>query len=171
MKPIFLIGFMGSGKSTLGKQLAATLNCPFLDSDREIEMQLKTTVSQIFAEKGEGFFRTLEKSFVEKVSQEQLQIIAVGGGLPCFNDMMDVLLSKGIVVYLKTSETTLFERLVNAMEERPLIEGMNEAQLKDYIHAKLKEREEVYSRSHLVIEEEDQTAERIIQLILPLQKN
>lgn len=170
MKPIFLIGFMGSGKTTLGKQLADKLKCPFVDTDREIEKANSTTISQLFAEKGEMYFRELEKNLIDEMEDDCLQVVAVGGGLPCFNRLMDTLLQKGIVVYLRTSEQTLFNRLLNDLNERPLIEGMGEEQLRSFIDVKLREREKMYGQAHLVLDEV-QNVQRIIQEILPLQKN
>jgi shikimate kinase len=171
MKPIFLIGFMGSGKTTIGKDLASILDCPFLDSDREIERLTKNTISQIFAEKGEDHFRALEREFIESLNSDQLSVVSVGGGLPCFNEMMDLLLKNGIVIYIKTTESTLFTRLSNDLNERPLIEGMGEEELKTFIRVKLAEREKFYSGAHFILLEQNQLIEEIIQLILPLQRN
>lgn len=170
MKPIFLIGFMGSGKTTLGKQLADKLKCPFVDSDREIEKAYSTTISQLFAEKGEMYFRELEKNFIDEVKSDFLQVVSVGGGLPCFNKLMDVLLQKGIVMYLRTTEQTLFKRLLNDLKERPLIEGMGEKELRSFIEVKLNEREKTYNQAHLIFDEV-QSIETIIQEILLLQRN
>jgi shikimate kinase len=171
MNPVFLIGFMGSGKTTLGKLLASKLNCPFLDSDREIEIQQNATINQLFAEKGEDYFRSLENKFINDLSENQFQVVAVGGGLPCFNGLMEILDQKGVTVYIKTSENTLFHRLMDALNERPLLEGLGEEELKQFITEKLKEREPIYSKAHLVVEEVDQTTEKLIRLLLPLQRN
>lgn len=162
---------MGSGKTTLGKKLALSMNCPFLDVDAEIEKSKGTPISQIFAEEGEEQFRKLEKEFIDGLKKDDLQIVSVGGGLPCFNDMIDSLLKIGIVVYLKTSKSTLFERLNNDLNERPLIEGMGESQLKIFIAELLSEREKYYLQAHVIVSEQDQTIEKITQLILPLQKS
>lgn len=162
---------MGSGKTTLGKQIASRLGCSFLDTDLEIEKSLGLSISQIFAEQGESHFRELEKNYIEHITADRQVVVSVGGGLPCFNNMMDALLSKGIVVYLKTSEFTLFNRLVNDLNERPLLEGLGEHEIKLFISDKLAQREKYYSQAHLIVPEQDQTVDMITQLILPLQKN
>jgi shikimate kinase len=171
MQTIFLIGFMGSGKTTLGKQLAEALQCDFLDSDREIERRQHSTISQLFAEKGEMYFRQLEREFILGLSAKELQVVAVGGGLPCYSDLIKVLKEKGRTIYLKTNEGTLYKRLAEALEERPLIEGMGEVELRVFIERKLAEREPFYLQAEFVLTEEDHNVEKIIQLILPLQKS
>ena len=171
MRPIILVGFMGSGKTTVGKELASVLGCPFTDTDQVIENSEGVPVSQIFAENGENYFRELEKDIVENLDDTHFEVIAVGGGLPCYNGLMDVLNKKGFTVYLKADEELLFERLWHEMEERPLIEGMGEGELKVFINSKLLERKPFYERALISVQSTSNTVSDIIrQLPLP-QKN
>lgn len=171
MRPIILVGFMGSGKTTVGKELASVLGCPFTDTDQVIENSEGVPVSQIFAEKGENYFRELEKDIVENLDDTHFEVIAVGGGLPCYNGLMDVLNKKGFTVYLKADEELLFERLWHEMEERPLIEGMGEHELKAFISRKLMEREPYYQQALITILSTESTVSDIIRQLPPHQKN
>ncbi|MFN5910732.1 MAG: shikimate kinase [Bacteroidota bacterium] len=165
-QPIFLIGFMASGKTTIGSQLAEFLKCPFLDTDRIIEEKKGVTVAQLFAEQGERYFRDLEKRVVEGLDPNALTVVAVGGGLPCYNGLIDVLNSKGITVYLKTDPSVLLKRLIHALEERPLIEGMGEEELKKFISDKMEEREPFYKKAQYTVDANNDTLKAIIQQLL-----
>jgi shikimate kinase len=162
---------MGTGKSTLGKELAKVLNCPFQDSDRMIEEEQKCTVSQIFAEKGETYFRTLENELLSKIPLDSLQVIALGGGFPCYNGLMDELNRIGLTVYLKKPQKVLFDRLINALDDRPLIDDMGEEELKSFISDKLAERDPVYSKAKLIVDSINPKKEELAKQILLLQKN
>jgi shikimate kinase len=163
MEIIFLIGFMGSGKTTLGNQLAKTLNFKFIDTDQHIEQKNGATVTQLFAEKGEAFFRSEERELLLELKGSDNLIVATGGGLPCFSDNMVLMNEMGITVYLETSEDTLFERLVLEMEDRPLLEGMGEYELKIFIREKLKERLPVYTSAEILLTEKQQNTMELIQ--------
>ena len=123
-KVVFLIGFMGAGKSTIGKKLAEKLNYDFLDSDLAIENQQGMTVNSIFSGKGESFFRELESLFIEGLKEKKNMIIATGGGLPCFNNNMDKMKEIGLVIYLKASPQIIFNRILNN-ESRPLLKNLS----------------------------------------------
>lgn len=162
MQLIFLVGFMGSGKTTLGRQLAEVLNIPFMDTDQNIEQRFGATVSQLFAEKGEEFFRKEELKLVEELNSKTNMVIATGGGLPCYSNIMQRLNELGLTIYLKTSEETLFERLMLEMEDRPLLEGMGEFELKMFIQDKMREREPIYSQAEIILEEPEHSASALI---------
>lgn len=164
-KCIILIGFMASGKSTLGKKLANKLNIPFIDSDQKIEELTGKNIEAIFHEKGEEVFRQLEKEFIKSFPFPESCILSTGGGMPCFNDNIDLLKKKGIVFYLQRPAKEIVNRLLNAKEKRPLVEGKSEAQLLEYIESTLKEREEFYLQAHHVLEREEQTVDEIIELM------
>lgn len=151
---IFLIGYMGSGKSTLGKTLAGRLRASFADMDRAIEAQAGMSVAEIFAERGEAFFRQMEREFLAAQGQsEGLHIVATGGGAACQPGNMELMNRVGRSVYLKMSPAQLVGRLSAAgREKRPLIRGMNDAQLLDFIATNLAAREPFYEQAQLVID-------------------
>ncbi len=160
---IFLIGFPGSGKTTIGKRLAAPIGFDFLDTDHYIERQRGTTVAQIFAETDETAFRQMEHDALCDLLQRDYAVISTGGGLPCHHDNMDLMLAGGKVVYLKTSPGALAARLMRSKTERPLIKGKTEEELKQYIEEKLTEREPVYNRAHIIVQTENFSMEQLLQ--------
>lgn len=128
MQNIVLVGFMGCGKSTLGKKIAKKLNIPFIDSDQEIERLEGISVSEIFALKGEKYFRKLEHDFLLKLKESQSNtaekiVLSCGGGMPCFFDNMQLLNELGASFYVKLSAFELAKRLTLAKTKRPLIQG------------------------------------------------
>lgn len=147
---VFLIGFMGSGKSTVGKALAKRLQIPLVDSDQWIEEQTIRTVSELFEQEGETVFRNWEQRFIETLP-ESPQIISCGGGLPCFNNLMDMLLQKGTVIYLETSESLLFKRLQYGTS-RPLVNSLTDQQLEEQIQERLAKRAPIYNQAQHVIQ-------------------
>ena len=160
---IFLIGFMGSGKSTIGRRLTELLGFDYVDTDRFIEMQHDTTVSQIFEQQGEAAFRKIERDVLQELQQHNFAVISTGGGMPCYGDNMDIMLASGKVVYLKTSPQTLTRRLLRSRTERPLIKGKTEKELQQYIFEKLTERELFYNRAHIIVQTENFSMETLLQ--------
>ena len=150
-KLIFLIGFMGSGKSTLGKNLAETLNYDFIDSDLWIEKEQGISIDSIFSSKGEAFFRELELKFIENLNPFNPTIIATGGGLPCFNGNIEKLKEIGMVIYLKVSPEIIFER-IKFDDKRPLLNKQDDHEKIDFIQNKLKERNVFYKKAHFTID-------------------
>ena len=142
---IYLIGFMGVGKSTIGKQIATRLNIPFLDTDQKIEEQEKNSISNIFRNHGEMYFRRLETKLLIQVHNRQ--VIACGGGMPMFNNNMQYITKTGISIYLEASPEHLFSRLKNEKKRRPLIAGLDNDQLKQFIDNQLKNREKIYNKA------------------------
>ncbi len=133
MRPIFLIGFMGSGKSTLGRALAEATGLDFIDLDTYIERRFHANIREIFAREGEAGFRELERRMLEEVSQFQDVIIACGGGTPCFFDNIHTMNRSGQTVFLEASHSRLLERLKAGRRRRPLIAAMTDDELCDYI--------------------------------------
>lgn len=152
---IFLIGFMGSGKSTLGKRLARKIAYRFIDMDHVLEDKEGLKVNEIFDKKGEKYFRELEKDYLEKLKVTDDVVIATGGGAPCWGNNMEIMNSKGVTVYLKMSPASLSSRLEKSHNIRPLIQGLNPDHLRDYIEEKLREREPFYSRAQCVVKGEN----------------
>ena len=147
-KHIFLIGFMGSGKTSLGKLIAKNLNVNFIDTDSYIEDREKYKIQEIFEKKGEFFFRKLEHEFILNLSQfEKPTLFATGGGMPIFNDNLSLMKKNGIVVFLNISVGKLHFRLKND-KKRPLL-NVNE-NLIDFINNKLNERLPIYSQADII---------------------
>jgi shikimate kinase len=162
---IFLIGFMGSGKSTLGKRLAKKIGYEFFDMDHSIEEQQGLTVAEIFEQKGEPFFRALETGFIESLASDRDLVIATGGGVPCFGQNMNLMNQKGVTVYLKLSPASLVGRLENARNVRPLIASIPKERLIEYIENKLPERERYYNQARCIIKGENVKPDHVVSLV------
>lgn len=145
MKPIYLIGYMGSGKSTLGHALAKATGLTFIDLDTYIESRYRKTIRDIFAERGEEGFRQIEKAMLEEVSSFEDVIVACGGGTPCFFDNMEVMNTSGTTVLLDTTIESLHRRLCHGKAKRPLIANMSDDELKSYIASALEKRMPYYT--------------------------
>ena len=144
---IFLLGYMGSGKSTIGDALAARLQLPFIDLDKRIEAHEGSNVSEIFERNGEHYFRSIESAVLEElIRTEASAVIATGGGTPCFNSNLDLMHVNGVTVYLKCRIETLMQRLQGTAETRPLLQA---AGFSPENH--LKARESVYQQAQHVI--------------------
>ncbi len=167
---IFLIGFMGSGKSSVGKVLAQKLNLKFYDTDQEIIAFTGKRIHEIFEKYGETHFRELEKLTLQNLQHKDNCVIACGGGLPCYNDLMNEINKHGISIYLKLSSERLFERLQKDAEKRPLLLGKNETEMKKYIFDLLNEREFYYSQSQFKISIKDHSPEEVADAITQLIK-
>ncbi|TKC04410.1 shikimate kinase [Pedobacter frigoris] len=144
---IFLIGFMGCGKSTLGKKLATKLGYDFIDLDHQLEKELGDSVGNYFATHGEDAFRRLEKKTLQEYNYPANIVIATGGGAPCYFDNMEWMNANGKTVYIEMSPVALAKRLEGGKEKRPLIKNLNEVELIAFIEAKLAEREVFYKQA------------------------
>ena len=149
---IFLIGFMGCGKTTLGKKLAKQLNYNFIDFDSYIEKTTNKTITEIFENKGEKTFRIVEKESLMEVCKKDNLVIATGGGTPCFFDNMQKILDNGKAIYLKMEIEDLLERLETEKSQRPLIENKSAKELENFIRNKLSEREYFYKKSNYILQ-------------------
>ncbi len=150
MNRIFLIGYMGSGKTTIGKLLAERLNYTFVDMDTHIEEKYFKSVSQIFAELGERQFRLLEQQCLHEVSEFENVVIATGGGAPCFFDNMEYMNSHGITVYINITVEQLAIRLENSRtNKRPLLANRKGEELNTFIAEGLAKRESFYKKAYL----------------------
>ena len=149
---VFLIGFMGSGKSTTGKRLAQRLGYSFLDTDQQIVEQFGMTVNEIFDNLGEKTFRESETHVLNEIITKQNLVVSTGGGLPCHGGNMDIINRHGLSIYLKITSDALFERLVSRKYKRPLIRDLTDTELKAFINKKLDEREPWYNKSMHIVE-------------------
>lgn len=147
MTRILLIGYMGAGKTTLGRALAAKLGLTFIDLDCHIEERFRKTISQIFAEKGEEGFRDIERRMLHEVAEFEDVIISTGGGTPCFFDNIDYMNSMGTTVYLQVPVERLFIRLSIARKQRPLIKDKSDEELRSFIAEQLAKREPHYKKA------------------------
>ena len=163
--PVFLMGFMSSGKSRLGKKLAKKLDAPFVDLDKEIESKEGKSISQIFEESGEDAFRQLEAQYLRDLTLNDTSIIALGGGTPIYNNNIEFIVENGISIYLKVEAKYLIGRLKEKSAKRPLISKLNEIELSDFVNRTLKVREPFYEKATYVLASNNPTVNEILNLI------
>lgn len=144
---IFLIGFMGSGKTTLGKAFARAMQLQFIDLDWYIEERFHKTVQELFAERGEEGFREIERRMLHEVGEFEDVIIAAGGGTPCFFDNIQYMNRVGKTVFLDVVPEVLFRRLKIAKSKRPLLAGKDDAELMSFILSALEKRKAFYEQA------------------------
>lgn len=151
---IFLVGFMGCGKSTLAKKLARKMGYTFIDLDAEIVSVIGMSIADYFSKFGEASFRAIEKDILKQQEEKSDVIIATGGGTPCHFTNMAWMNKNGLTVYLKLSSRALFSRLSqkSQIESRPLLKGKTDQELMEFISTKLEEREYFYSQSTIIFE-------------------
>lgn len=146
MTRILIIGYMGAGKTTLGKVLAKDLGLPFYDLDWYIESRMMKTVPQLFAERGEEGFRKVEHNMLHEVAEFEDVVISCGGGTPCFYDNMEYMNAQGDTVYLKASPEVLYAHLQMGKVERPLLKNKTREEMQAFIQEQLAEREKYYTK-------------------------
>ena len=178
MTRVFLMGFMGAGKTTLGKALAKDLGISFIDLDQYIERRYMKSVSQIFALKGEQGFREIESRMLREVGDFDDVIVSCGGSTPLIGDNMDFMLEHGQTVYLKCDNDTLLRRLKVARSQRPLIASKTDDELAAFIESETKRREPGYLRAEFIcpgdrLESRDQISDTVTYLkqLLDLKKD
>lgn len=154
MKRIILIGYMGAGKTTLGKSLARHLGLEFIDLDWYIENRFHQSVSQLFATRGEEGFRKIEQNMLHEVAEFEDVVISAGGGTPCFFDNMEYMNSMGDPVFLDVDVNVLFRRLKVAKQQRPLLAQKNDEELMEFIVGALQKRMPFYTKAKHVFNAE-----------------
>src|SRR5690242_2503499 len=163
---IFLIGFMGSGKTYWGRQLSKKLKLPLFDLDDKIVEQENKPINQIFSEKGEEYFRLLEKDVLYLLTESHESfVMASGGGTPCFFNNIDYLKKNGTVVWINSSIDNLYQRLLKEKDQRPLLRDIPDDQLKSYIIRKFSSRKIYYQQADIILSEDDITLETIVDKI------
>lgn len=167
---IFLIGYMGAGKSTVGKIVARKLKMNFIDFDNYIETKEQKTISDIFSTEGEEKFRILEKKYLQDMITKDNVVISLGGGTPCFNNNMATIKQNGISIYIEMTSDALVKRLIGSPKKRPLIRKMNETELKSFIEENMKKRSIFYRQSNHIIKYKMQTPEELATEIICLVK-
>jgi shikimate kinase len=168
---IFLIGFMGSGKTHWARLLSKKLGLTFYDLDTVIVEQEKKSVADIFSEKGEEYFRYKETEALERIAEEQEGfILSCGGGTPCFFNNIEYMKKSGKVIWLNTSIEVLTQRLMRERKSRPLIREVDESDLGRYIVRKLSERRMYYQQADVTVNEESVTLDELIRLLFQNEK-
>tara|TARA_B100001250_G_C19405692_1_gene616743 strand:+ start:165 stop:671 length:507 start_codon:yes stop_codon:yes gene_type:complete len=160
---IYLIGFMGAGKTTIGQQFALENNLTFIDTDKEIETRNNRKILDIFQKEGQDYFRELEKELLISLSENK--VVACGGGLPIYNNNMSFIKKSGISIYLKVSVEELLNRLLNNSNNRPLIKYRSNNNLRNFIQEEIKKREKFYSMANYTINTSKLSQEDILRKI------
>lgn len=170
MQHLVLMGYMGSGKSTVGKALAQYLQLDFKDLDQEIEKDLGRSIPEIFTQRGEIYFRRNERMVLEQLLQSPSpMILALGGGTPCYGNVISLLhQSNAKTFYLKVSIVDLVQRLMPEKEFRPLIKNIAEEDIQEFIAKHLFERRQFYEQANHTIQIKNQSVEEIVQQITAL---
>ena len=174
MVRIFLTGYMGAGKTTLGKALARKLNVPFVDLDWYIEERFHKTVGDLFKERGEQGFRELERNMLHEVGAFEDVVISTGGGAPCFFDNMEFMNAQGTTVFLDVHPDVLFRRLRIAKQQRPILQNKTDEELKAFIVQALEGRLSFYTQAKLIFNADeledhwqiDQSVDRLHKQVL-----
>ena len=147
MTRIFLIGYMGAGKTTLGKAFAREMSLNFIDLDWFIEERFHKTVQQLFLERGEDGFRELERKMLHEVAEFEDVVVSTGGGTPCFFDNMDYMNQEGTTVFLNTSPLVIVDRLKRQRTDRPLLAKCSDDELEFFVREHLASRLPFYLKA------------------------
>ena len=162
----FLIGFMGSGKSLIGKQLAEKLHMKYIDLDDFIEKSENRIITDIFNNSGETYFRKLEEKYLKEIIKEDNILVSTGGGTPTFHGLMDTVNNVGKTIYLECCTETFFERLHKNKEKRPMISVLSDKSLRRYITNKIEERKLFYKKAtHTICNDSGSCVNEIIDIL------
>jgi shikimate kinase len=163
---VFLIGFMGSGKTHWGRQLSQKLDIPFFDLDEQIISHEGKEINQIFEKEGEEYFRLLEKDTLHIITESHDSfVMACGGGTPCYFNNIEYMNQAGTTVWLNTPTETLFERLIAEKDLRPLIRELNDDQLKNFIGKKFADRRIYYEQADVMTDDQPLQLDKLIEKI------
>lgn len=167
-QPIVLLGYMGSGKTTIGRKLSSQLSLPLIDLDDYIcEKEKSTSVEAIFRNKGAVYFRNRELFYLQELLNEpQRCIIALGGGTPCYGNAIEWIRDKAFSIYLQASVDTLYQRLKSNKNERPLIQHLADDELKEFIAKHLLERNPYYTQANVLLQVDGKSVETIVEIII-----
>jgi shikimate kinase len=166
MQPrIFLIGFMGSGKSTLGSGLARRIGYEYIDMDHLIEETAGMTIPGIFSEHGEDVFRKWEHDILLELCERERLVVSTGGGAPCHGEMISIMNDHGTTVYIKLAPAVLKERLLQSKTERPLIQGKSEPELMGFITSLLAQREVYYNQARIILDGLHPNLDNLVDLL------
>lgn len=161
---IYLIGFMGCGKTHWGQLLSQKLDIPFFDLDQQIIEKEEKEIAQIFEEDGEEYFRLLEKDVLHLITENhQSFVMSSGGGTPCFYNNIDYMKRQGTTVWINCSVDCLYDRLIKEKNTRPMIKDLSDDQLRAFIIKKLGDRKIFYQQAGITINEEELTIDKLLQ--------
>ena len=153
---IYLVGFMGCGKSTLGRKLAKSMGWDFVDLDDYIEEKEQQSISDMFSENGEAYFRNLETLTLKETKDWTKTVISCGGGTPCFNNNIDLINDQGFSIFINLTPEVLVDRLQGEKDKRPLIAKLSDSELLSFIQDKLSERLKFYNSSKMIFDYSDE---------------
>lgn len=151
---IYLIGFMGCGKTHSGRLLAQQLDYSWVDLDAEIEASVGCSIATLFSTEGETAFRQKEAEILRQTASLNHVVISCGGGTPCFHENMTWINTHGLSVYLKASPALLTQRLLPERAQRPLLHGLTDSEVAPFIEARLAQRAPFYNQAHIVFEQD-----------------
>lgn len=153
---LFLLGFMGCGKSFTGKRLAEKFGIDFIDLDEYIETKEGRRIREIFEKEGESYFRYMEKKYLHEMKTKEMTVVSLGGGTPCFFDNMNWMNENGVTIFLETPTSILANRLIGGIESRPLLLGFSKEELESFIEKKLEERNPFYHQCQILYEQKEE---------------
>ena len=163
---VFLIGFMGSGKTYWGRLLSQKLSIPFFDLDEQVTTHAGKSIPELFAEQGEEQFRLMEKDLLHIITESHDSfVMACGGGSPCFFDNIDYMNRTGTTIWINTPLETLFKRLVDEKNQRPLIRDLADDQLKGFIFKKFGDRKIYYEQADVIVDDEPLELDKLIEKV------
>lgn len=161
---IFLIGYPGSGKSTVSRKLAAKLDYRNIDTDQYFEEKYKISINDFFDKYGEEEFRKREREVLEEVIKDDDIVVSTGGGMPCYIDNMEIINDSGISVYLKLHPKSLVGRIINSKTKRPLLKNLSEEETFEFVTKQLNEREKFYTQANYTIKGENLLISELVDL-------
>jgi len=160
---VFLMGFMGSGKTYWGRLLSQKLSIPFFDLDEQVSAHAGRSIPELFAEQGEEQFRLMEKDVLHIITESHESfVMACGGGSPCFFNNIDYMNKAGATIWINTPLDVLFTRLVKEKSNRPLIKDLSDDQLRGYIYKKFADRKIYYEQADVIVDEEPVELDKLI---------
>ncbi len=164
---LYLIGYMGCGKSTVGRKIARFAHMRFMDTDSQVEMREGATVADIITYQGEEYFRAVEQAVLDDTANIDNVVVSTGGGLPIWADNMERIGQLGLSVYLRRSPQNILSRLSPyGRQKRPKFRGLNDEQLLDFMTHHMAEREPIYSKADVVIECDTMSDDKVLDTIL-----
>lgn len=169
---LYLIGYMGCGKSTIGRKIARFAHLRFVDTDSMVEQREQASVADVITFQGEEYFRSVERSVLESTADEDNVIVSTGGGLPIFGDNMQKISELGLSIYLRRTPKNIMSRLSPyGRQKRPKFRGLNDEELLAFMTTHMAEREPIYSKADVVIDCDPMSDDEIIKLIMRNLKN
>jgi shikimate kinase len=162
---VYLIGYMGVGKTTNGRKIASRLGLNFIDLDAYVANQEGESVADIIRSRGEEEFRNLERKYLNSLSQKTNVVVATGGGTPCFFDNLEIMNASGITVYLRLAPEIIKERVKKRLETRPLLQGQTDEELVQFIRQHLDQRIRFYEQAHITVDMDRWNARKLNDLI------